>query len=274
MLKQRILTAMVLVPLVVTMVLYLPSWGVAVVIGAIVVLGVLEYARLAGIGFGTLLWGCLVGVILLLLLVYPFLDTSSVKGVIACAALGWLIIAGFVFFGRLNLALQNKAQPVLLLSGAVLLIVTWLALVRLHQIETAGPQLVLFLLVLIWSADTGAYFAGKRWGQIKLAPLISPGKTREGMYGALAASTVCAVLYWQFGSNLEMSLAAFLVLCVATTLVSIAGDLWESLHKRRRGVKDSGQLLPGHGGVLDRVDSLIAAAPLFTTGIFLFENAS
>jgi len=163
-------------------------------------------------------------------------------------------------------------RPFVLISGALLLVVTWLSLVRLHQTGDTGPALVMFLLVLIWSADTGAYFAGKRWGSHKLAPFISPGKTREGLYGAVAAAAVCAALFWQLGTTGKLGFSAFLALCVLTTVVSIAGDLWESVYKRRRGVKDSGQLLPGHGGILDRVDSLIAAAPLFTAGIYLLEG--
>ena len=272
MLRQRILTALALVPLVVAAVLYLPSWGFAVAIGLIVVLGMFEFARLGGITPGALLWGCQLAVLLLMLFAYPVLDIALVKGVILVAAMLWLAITALVFFGRPDVTLQQKVRPLVLISGALFLVVTWLAMVRLHRMGDTGPALVMFLLLLIWSADTGAYFAGKQWGSRKLAPFISPGKTREGMYGAVAAAAVCATLFWLFGTTDSVGFSAFLALCVLTTVVSIAGDLWESVYKRRRGVKDSGQLLPGHGGILDRVDSLLAAAPFFTAGILILEG--
>ena len=273
MLKQRILTALVLVPLVVAAVLYLPSWAVSVVVGLIVALGVLEYARLGHIGRDWWLWGCLLATLLLLLIAYRVLENPMIIGVIVITALGWLGMTGVVFWGRPDVALEPRTRPMVLLTGAFVLFVTWLSLVRLHRMEETGPELVMFLLVLIWSADTGAYFAGKRWGKHKLAPAISPGKTREGMYGALAAAAACAGLFAALGLIENVGFPTAFALCGVTTIVSIAGDLWESVHKRRRGVKDSGQLLPGHGGILDRIDSLIAASPVFAGGVWLLKGS-
>ena len=120
------------------------------------------------------------------------------------------------------------------------------------------------LFVVVWSADTGAYYTGKRWGRHKLAVLVSPGKTLEGLFGAfgfgLAAALLCALLLLRAGPG---ELLPFLLVCAATIAVSVIGDLTESLIKRSGGVKDSGELLPGHGGALDRIDSLTAAAPVF-----------
>jgi phosphatidate cytidylyltransferase len=155
-------------------------------------------------------------------------------------------------------------------AGFFALVPAWAAIQSIHSSGESGPILTLFLLVLIWVADSGAYFAGHRWGRTKLAPIISPGKTREGLYGAMAGSVVCAVaLSWWLG---EWSrLHWMLLLCLATVLLSVVGDLFESLFKRQAGAKDSGAILPGHGGVLDRIDSVTAAAPLFLLGLILLE---
>jgi phosphatidate cytidylyltransferase len=130
----------------------------------------------------------------------------------------------------------------------------------------------MYLLVLIWAADTAAYFIGKKWGKTQLAPEISPGKTVEGVYGALAAAALCGIvldLMFKVYNSAFIVAADFVFLSVITVLVSIYGDLFFSLVKRRRGVKDSGSILPGHGGILDRIDSLIAAIPVFYGGVYL-----
>lgn len=125
-------------------------------------------------------------------------------------------------------------------------------------------------MILIWTADSFAYFAGRRWGRVKLAPQISPGKTREGVYGALIGSALCgALLHWLRPET--GSLSVLVLLSVTIALFSVVGDLFESLLKRQAGLKDSGTLLPGHGGVLDRIDSLTAAAPVFLFGLLLLE---
>jgi phosphatidate cytidylyltransferase len=143
----------------------------------------------------------------------------------------------------------------------------WAALVELHGGSAQGPLLVLFLMMLVWTADSLAFFVGRRFGRTKLAPAVSPGKTRAGVYGALGGAAAWGLLLGlSLGLGpLETLLAA--LLCGLTVSVSVVGDLYESLLKRRRGVKDSSHLLPGHGGMLDRVDSLTAAAPVFVLGL-------
>src|SRR5690606_17335644 len=134
-------------------------------------------------------------------------------------------------------------------------------LVRLHE---HGPAVMLFLLLLVVAADVGAYFAGRRFGRNKLAPRVSPGKTWEGVIGGLLGAALIALAG---GAWFGVPLVPFVALCVVAVLASIVGDLTESLFKRHAGVKDSGTLLPGHGGVLDRVDSVTAAAPVFLIGL-------
>ena len=126
----------------------------------------------------------------------------------------------------------------------------------------------MFFFALIWVADIAAYFVGKRFGKNKLAPKLSPGKSREGVLGALLASVVMAIIGLQMFTFSKQASLYFIGLCVLTALISVVGDLYESLLKRNAGVKDSGTILPGHGGVLDRVDSITAAAPGYLLGLY------
>lgn len=159
------------------------------------------------------------------------------------------------------------------ITGLLVLIPAWTGLVWIHQLDR-GPYLVLSLLILIWIADSSAYFAGRRWGRHKLAPAVSPGKTREGAYGALAGGLCWGVtLAFWYAPTGGLGIGLVL-LCLVTVLASIIGDLYESLIKRERGLKDSGALLPGHGGILDRIDSLTAAAPVFALGLYVLGAAA
>ncbi len=151
------------------------------------------------------------------------------------------------------------------LTGVVVLIGAWAAVV---QLQARGPWVVLAAMAIVWIADTAAYFSGRAFGRRKLAPAISPGKTWEGVYGALAAVALYAVVVTQFaegaGYRSELSVAAaaiWIAMALGLVLLSVAGDLFESLLKRHAGVKDSGTILPGHGGVLDRIDALLSAMP-------------
>jgi phosphatidate cytidylyltransferase len=151
------------------------------------------------------------------------------------------------------------------MAAFFVLVPAWVAIITLHQHH---PQLVLYLILLVASADTGAYFAGKAFGKNKLAPELSPGKTKEGMLGGLMGALVLSVFVaWYFALPAQ-DWFYFIALSVAVALISVAGDLFESLIKREAGQKDSGNILPGHGGILDRIDGLLAALPLFTLGIF------
>jgi len=177
------------------------------------------------------------------------------------AALFWLLIVPFWFKSRY--LVRNKW--VMALLGLLLITSLWLALICA---KGADPVLVLVLLATIWIADSAAYFAGKNFGKHKLAPTISPGKTWEGVFGALVAVTVFgAVLYFGFDFK---EWAVFPALWIITIL-GVAGDLFESMIKRQAMLKDSGSLLPGHGGILDRIDGLIPSLPIAILMIYLFH---
>ncbi len=155
------------------------------------------------------------------------------------------------------------------LMGLVVLLPTWLALYYL-RVQGQGALLILYVLVVVVAADVGAYFAGRAWGRAKLAVNVSPNKSWAGFWGGLAASQALALvagLFWPGGLPLE--LPVFMVLSGVASLASVLGDLLESMVKRHRGIKDSGNLLPGHGGLMDRLDSLTAAIPVFTLGMLL-----
>ena len=131
---------------------------------------------------------------------------------------------------------------------------------------------VLFILCLVWAADTGAYFSGTLWGKHKLAPKISPGKTIEGLCGGIMSALIVAAIFAVFAKIEFSKLLPWTFLVILVVLFSVLGDLFESIMKRQAGVKDSGQWIPGHGGILDRIDSLTAAVPVFTLGLLLFIN--
>lgn len=265
MLEQRLITAAVLVALFVGAVWLLPSSGFALLLALVTLLAAREWAALSALAPRSAVAYCAAAG-LLLLAGWLWRDAwFAVDAVLGAAGLFWLLAPLWLHRYAADPHPSSSYGPRRLL-GLLLLPATWLALVQLHRHPDYGPLLVLFLFVMIWLADSGAYFVGRRWGRHKLAPRISPGKTREGACGALAVTLPLAVIAAP-GFVSGAATAAFVLLCLVTVCYSIVGDLFESMLKRQQGVKDSGRLLPGHGGVLDRVDSLIAAAPLFVLGL-------
>lgn len=271
MLRNRILTAFVLIPLVVAGVLMMPTGLLGLVFGAITLLGAREMARLAGLGRPGLQWLYALGVGFLLLAAYYLLVPPLERWLQVLAAVFWIAVTLRLLSWRRSLVTENRIRPGLMLLGALQLIVAWLSVIGLHGSGPNGPALLLFVLVLVWTADSAAYFAGRAWGRHKLSPVVSPGKTWEGAFGGLAGAGVAALVLWQLNLT-SLGPGVLVVLCVVTAFISIGGDLWESLLKRQVGLKDSGSLLPGHGGMLDRIDSLIAAAPLFAVGVYFLGN--
>lgn len=270
-LQQRVLTALLIVPLPIAAVLLLPTPYLALCVALVLLLGAWEWAGLAGISgpLGRLAYTVVVAVCLIALW-QPSLRQWFPQ-LIAAAVVFWIGVGIFLLRLR-TIERKTGLDPILFPVGLLVLIGPWIAIAQLHAKVPDGPYLVLFLLVLIWIADILAYFSGRQWGREKLAPLLSPGKTRVGVYGALIGAALLGItLGWDRGLPLAQT-SLLIVLCILAAFVSVVGDLFESLIKRRRQVKDSGQLLPGHGGVLDRVDSLTAAAPLFALGLLWLES--
>ena len=266
-LKQRVVTASILAPLVVAGILMLPTTYFAALLAVVVLAGAWEWAALAGWPStqGRLAY---VAVFVLGLAAAVWLagHTPGLKVVLVIALLWWVTALGLVWRYQRQGALAAGPSWLRGLAGWPVLLPCWVSLAALHGRPGEGVYLVLILLVLIWTADAAAYFAGRRWGRRRLASHVSPGKSWEGVIGGLlavsAVAVVCGMLLKFDGAELWL----FVLLCLGTAMVSILGDLTESLFKRHVGLKDSGQLLPGHGGVLDRIDSLTAAAPVFAAG--------
>ena len=272
MLKQRVITALILIPMVVWGVLELPVAPFAAIVALFILLGAWEWMALAGATqtLGRLLGVALYGAGVVALWFFGRTD-EVVDALIYAAALWWLLALVLVYnFNAGRVYSLHRIHK--LLIGALILLPTWIALVTLHAQLHYGPEYVLFLLVLIWAADSGAYFAGRRFGRRKLAPRVSPGKSWEGVVGGLIAVVIVA-LCWSLWREYSLNYGLlFMLIAAVIGLVSVLGDLVESLFKRQAGIKDSGTIFPGHGGVLDRIDSLTAAAPLFLLGLELIRG--
>ncbi len=271
MLKQRIITAAVLIPLVIWALLGLNSQVVTGLFAVVAALAAWEWLQLMGIQPCQNRILILLGVIVIAALAYIFLPATAILAIsMTVWCLATLLILVFAH-KPLSPGISALFQTPLFGVIAMTLILTSFvgSASLLHGQWQQGPALLLFVMVTVWLADTGGYFAGKRFGKRKLATAISPNKTWEGVAGGLFLGILWALIFYFILGDLAISLIGWLVLAGFIVMVSIVGDLLESVFKRSFKVKDSGQLLPGHGGILDRVDSLLAAIPVFTAALLV-----
>lgn len=259
MLRQRILTALILAPIVLVTLTVLPPVATWILLSALVLMGAWEWTAFPGFANVRLRIVYFAAIALAMVASWHFSDSDAGLQTLLYIAAAWWLVA-FVW-----ITTYPKATALLAtLAGFFILVPAWTALARLSLSHQHGRVLVLLLLLLVIAADVGAYFAGRYLGRLKLAPRVSPGKTWEGVLGGLlAASAVALVASWL----LEVRTGPFLALCAGVVIASVVGDLTESMFKRYAGVKDSGTVFPGHGGVLDRIDSITAAAPFFVLGL-------
>lgn len=272
MLKQRVITALILAVIFVAALFGLPAGYFSFFIGAVLLVGAWEWASLAGFSarWQRTLYVLFNFIVLFWVSAYlgfegeasPDLNRASIQELLVGGCVWWAL-ALLLVQGYPSSALLWGHKALRLLMGLLVLIPTWVALVYVRQQE-AGAWLVLLLMLIVAMADSGGYFAGKRFGKHKLAPAVSPGKTWEGFSGGLIANCLLATV---LSVSLDVDLLLMLVLVVPTSLVSVLGDLLESMLKRHAGIKDSGVILPGHGGILDRVDGVTAAAPVFALAL-------
>jgi phosphatidate cytidylyltransferase len=265
MLKQRFITAIILASLIIFAIFMLPNFLLAILFAAITLLAAWEWVILIGIQklLNKLLYVALVG--FFMFVIWYFVHPSQVRIVLLITSLWWAAVVIMLAFYKSEWLQSRLLQKLLGYSGFIVLVPAWLALTKLHE---QSPVMLMFLLTLTSVADIAAYFTGRRFGKNKLAPELSPGKSREGVLGALLASIVMAFIGTQIFVIDRRLWVYFICLCAFTALISVVGDLYESLLKRKAGVKDSGTILPGHGGVLDRIDSLTAAAPGYVFGLY------
>ena len=268
-LPRRVVTAVVAIAVVIVAVMALPAAGVALVLAAVALGASLEWSRIAspgtaaGHGFALVVAGSL---LLLWLAASHWLGWLRVLCAVAlvwwCVALVWVIR-----FERGRDAVALDGVVTRGIAGWFIIVPAWAGLVYLlHARDEHGPWAVLLVFIIVWAADIGAYFTGRRFGTRRLAATTSPGKSVEGVAGGMAvvaALGTIAGLWLGLPAGLAV---AFTVMCIVVAAFSVLGDLMESLVKRRSGVKDSGNVLPGHGGILDRIDSLTAAVPAFAIG--------
>jgi phosphatidate cytidylyltransferase len=263
MLKTRVLTAIVLLAVFLPVTLFAPVAAFGLLIRVVVVFAAWEWARLLKTGeTGSIVYAAVAAAVVIL-----SAHLEAPRALFQAAGVFWIVGGPYVLLRKPTLA-SGAWRVFLLAAGLVIFAACWHALVAARE---AGVAFVLSLLIVVWLADIGAYFAGKAFGRRKLAPAISPGKTWEGAAGGwlvVMIVSIAAILLHAFEPTLFSALAAHLglgrTLFVLTVLVafSVVGDLFESMLKRQAGVKDSSGLLPGHGGVLDRIDALLPVLPL------------
>lgn len=270
MLKQRIITACVLLALFLVILFVLPSWAWSILVGLVMVQGAMEWAMLSRLeGQAAKKYVGLTLLLTLALLAFDHFTPANAQ--LAPKLLLYILSAIFWIFIVPAWMISNwkPNSPWLMgILGWLLLLPTGLAMLDLR---TISPWLLLGLMALVWAADISAYFAGRRFGKHKLAPAISPGKTWEGVAGAMLGVTIYVVVVaWQSGLYKQHLIFPAAVLAAWWWVgLAVIGDLFESLIKRQAGVKDSGALLPGHGGLLDRIDALTSTLPLAALVILL-----
>ena len=282
--RTRVLAALVMAPAAIAAIVLLSTPWLAALAALVLLMGLWEWLKLAGVE-DTLPRIVLVGLnlSLMVLLVWASRDAAGINPalfqiVTLVGALAWLLAPLWLWRPGFTAADRPWARAFKLAAGTVAVVPAWAALCLLHsdnfgnlagQAEAAasqGPRWLLAALALVWAADSGAYFAGRHLGKHKLAPTISPNKTVEGAVGGLLAGVAVAIGLGLWAGAGSAQLPALALVAALAVAVSIVGDLVESLLKRQAGVKDSGHLIPGHGGILDRIDGVLAAVPVFVVG--------
>jgi len=258
--RARVITGALFGGVLISVILFLSTPLAAAVLGALWILGAWEWAGLANLKTGgRLLYTAVCAVCMLAL--YLFADSRVLNALLGIALVSLLLAFAAVVTYPRKVGMWTVGA-----AGFVALVPSWLLLVRLHGESPLGHELSMTVLAIVWGADIGAYTFGRAFGRIKLAPAVSPGKTWEGVAGGLIAAAAAA---WLAALWIGLPEGALLALGVLTALASVIGDLAVSVCKRNVGLKDTGTLLPGHGGVMDRIDSLIAAIPVFVVGLML-----
>ncbi len=276
MLKDRLITAAIAIAIVLAALWLLPSWLLVIVFAIVALIAAFEWARLCGFAESASIELPVLGSMSRDAVVFLAAVVLGMLGALALLKHPLLILIPIVSWWALTLGEVMSGTRVFgrplgsAIMGWVAIVGCFFGLAHLAMAGDNGRWLILCLLLVIWVADSGAYFAGRRFGKTKLAPSLSPGKSIEGVVGGAAAAVIVAIVTGLFlWGGFDKAIVGWTVLCVLTALISVLGDLVESREKRAAGVKDSGNILPGHGGMADRIDSLLAGASFFALGMNL-----
>ena len=264
--RLRTLTALIMTPVAVAAVLLLPTQWLAAAAAVVLLVALWEWYRLAGVE-DTLAHGVLMVCNLALVVALVWASRTStgfnwvlLQLMVVAGVLWWLL--ALIWLGRFGF----DSRVAKLAAGTLAMVPAWCAMAMIHGDGPNGHRWLLAALAIVWAADTGAYFAGRKFGRRKLAPRVSPNKTIEGLAGGALAGVVVGIGFALFAGASPGQLPAIALVALVAVLFSVVGDLFESLLKRHVGVKDSGHLIPGHGGILDRLDGVLAALPAFALG--------
>ncbi|QIM62802.1 phosphatidate cytidylyltransferase [Pasteurellaceae bacterium Orientalotternb1] len=286
MLKQRVLSAIVMIAVALAALFGLPPLPFTLALAGIIVLGMWEWAQFVGIKRPVA--RAIVGFVTFGLLLFPIMAstnyiqaarflTDETTPLLLLGGIWWIVAIILVISYPSSATWWNKSIAAKFIFGFCTLIPFFIGILALRFYnynldQFQGTYLLLYVFLLVWGADSGAYFVGRAIGKHKLAPKVSPGKSWEGAIGGVLTSAVIATIFLNLApSNVfgrELATVPFIVLSMVTVVISALGDLSESMFKRQAGIKDSSNLIPGHGGILDRIDSLTAAVPVFAIGFF------
>jgi phosphatidate cytidylyltransferase len=258
--RTRIITALALAAVLLGVLLLGPTWLSRALVALFIAAGAWEWSAFLSTAPHAARLGFVLLVALLAMAARVWLVDAAAFTLLMEVSVAWWLVA----LVWLLLWPQRANGWAVAAAGLFALVPTWVALTRMLEVWPQGAQWALFVMALAFAADTGAYFVGRFFGRVKLAPQISPGKTWEGVFGGmlLAALIAVAAAHW-----FAVPLDRFVPLCLAAAAFSVVGDLTESMFKRASGLKDSGRLFPGHGGVLDRIDSVLACTPVICAGL-------
>ena len=280
MLKSRLITAFILIPIVIAALFLLPPPGFAIVTLVVCMLAAWDWGQFAGLAARSqrvwlaVLCGLLLAFMMFTLPAYQHsVHLPQVAGSLWAALCWWIVALVLVLFYPASASLWHASKTLRLIFGVLTIVPFFWGMLALRQYHYqadhfAGAWWLLYVMFLVWGADSGAYMFGRLFGRHKLAPKVSPGKTWEGFFGGLVTSAIIAWLF-SLWAPLTVSTGIWLVCSLIAALASVLGDLTESMFKREAGIKDSGNLIPGHGGILDRIDSLTAAVPVFACLLLL-----
>lgn len=273
-LKQRIITAVILAPLVIAGIFLLPFPAFVAALAAITLLGFWEWTQFVETKSRLVAMILPAAALLISLVVMPTevgalsALASSHHAMLLVGGLWWIVASALAIGYPGSTKFWSATPPLKHLFGLLTLLPFFWSVLMLRAVNYLdnpyhGAKLVMLVCFLVWAADTGAYFSGKRFGKHKMAPAVSPNKTIEGLAGG---AILAVAVTWAGAALMDIpfaSLSSLLLIAVVTVVASVLGDLVESMFKRVSGIKDSGNILPGHGGILDRIDSLTAALPVF-----------